>query len=95
MVARQPLPCIICGFQPEPCFKDADDEDRHQPFGATMFTTTGHYGSTVFDSINGDELSINVCDPCLKAAAGQGIVWFTRYAIQAPVPTLVSRPWQM
>lgn len=60
------LPCIICGTELEPAFRDLD---HNQPHGGTTFTTRGHYGSTVFDpplSMGSDRfLELNICDPCL------------------------------
>jgi hypothetical protein len=62
----KPLPCIVCGYQPEPAIKDWDN--KLQPYKATMFDSHGQYGSTVFDPISGDlTLMINVCDACLRA----------------------------
>lgn len=73
-------PCIVCGFAiggiahfaqtPTPLF--------NQPEGGTGFTTEGHYGSTVFDPMNGNTLSISVCDDCLKNAGQQGRVLLGR-----------------
>ncbi len=61
----KPLPCIVCGKQPETAFE-------RQPYGATMFYASGQYGSTVFDPIGEDaELQINVCDVCLVKASTQ------------------------
>jgi hypothetical protein len=59
-----PLPCFKCGAQPERAFKD----EPRQPFGATVFTSRGHYGSTVFDEAPYSRrfLELNVCDGCLK-----------------------------
>lgn len=63
------LKCIKCGTQPKPAFSD-DHKIINHPHGATVFTTHGHYGSTVYDSINGNEyIEITVCDSCLVEAA--------------------------
>lgn len=56
------LPCLMCGkllksVLPSP--------DVNQPMGGTSFTTQGHYGSTLFDPMDGTRLELNVCDPCL------------------------------
>lgn len=60
-----PLPCIVCGMQPEPIW----DDGYHpwQPHRATMFDCgPGNYGSTVWDEFSSDRsLTINVCDKCL------------------------------
>lgn len=36
------------------------------PYGATIFSTYGHYGSTFWDSFNGERVQINICDECLN-----------------------------
>lgn len=63
----EPLPCIVCGMQPESAF--GADHPTHQPYKATMFDAgSGHYGSTVWDTMtDGRTLMVNVCDDCLVA----------------------------
>lgn len=46
---------------------DGDSNNHIQPVGGVAFITYGHYGSTVFDPMNGDTMQIAVCDECLKA----------------------------
>jgi hypothetical protein len=41
-------------------------EADNQPDEGTEFATTGHYGSTFWDSFDGEEIVINICDPCLR-----------------------------
>lgn len=48
-----------------------------QPSGGVAFATQGHYGSTVFDPMDGTTIEICVCDDCLKNAIGVGQVWTT------------------
>ena len=36
-----------------------------QPMDGLAFVTTGHYGSTVFDPMDGTYLEIVICDKCL------------------------------
>lgn len=44
------------------------EEERFlQPLDGLGFITLGHYGSTVFDPMDGSTWEIIVCDPCLKA----------------------------
>jgi hypothetical protein len=62
-------PCIVCGAALTGLFPDIN-----QPSGATAFQTTGHYGSTVFDPMDGSAIEINVCDSCLTAKATEGAV---------------------
>lgn len=63
-VMGEPLPCIVCGFQPKGI--QAGD---YQPLNALMFDAgAGHYGSGVWDTMTrGISLNINVCDDCLVA----------------------------
>jgi hypothetical protein len=61
------LPCIVCGAQ----LRNVVDDVENQPDGGTAFITHGHYGSTVFDPMNGEYLEINVCDQCLVAAGAK------------------------
>lgn len=68
-----PLPCLVCGVVPEPAFPDGGvlgDEIPVQPYEATVFISYGQYGSTVWDTMSGDQmLEINICDSCLTRAA--------------------------
>lgn len=65
------LPCIRCGKQLRQIGgKDPVEKSlENQPYNGTAFYTSGHYGSTVFDSIHGETIEINVCDICLLEAA--------------------------
>lgn len=56
------LTCIKCNKELKSCFDDAV-----QPLGGTAFRTYGHYGSTVFDPMDGSYLDIVVCDECLSS----------------------------
>jgi hypothetical protein len=56
------LPCLVCGTVLQNSFEDA----INQPEEGTEFSTYGHYGSTFWDSFNGEELVLNVCDACLQ-----------------------------
>ena len=59
--------CIVCDTEVEN-WDEAypDNESQIHPIGGTMFHTYGHYGSTVFDPMDGWYLLIVVCDECLK-----------------------------
>lgn len=56
------LPCFACGKLLENVFVEADN----QPYAGTEFRTEGHYGSTFWDSFDGEDLILNVCDDCLR-----------------------------
>jgi hypothetical protein len=66
------LTCILCGGElPNPY-------SRFQPDGGLAFITYGHYGSTIFDPMDGSGLEIAVCDPCVLWALEKG------FAVQTP-----------
>lgn len=71
-------PCIVCGQEMEAPFSMDGETFFNQPQEGTGFTTEGHYGSTVFDPMNGNNLSITVCDPCLVLAGQAGRVLLGR-----------------
>jgi hypothetical protein len=54
-----------------PCFKCGKTllnvwYEGNQPQEGVNFTTCGHYGTKVFDPMDGTELHISICDDCLK-----------------------------
>jgi hypothetical protein len=85
-----PLACIICGFKPEPVFKDGFAP--RQPWGATTFTSYGQYGSTVFDDMGRTYLEINVCDDCMRAKARQGLIALAQ-PVHVPKPEATYSTW--
>jgi hypothetical protein len=56
------LPCFVCGKALLNTFTESDN----QPSEGTEFRTYGHYGSTFWDSFDGEELVLNICDECLN-----------------------------
>lgn len=64
------LPCIVCGKQLQNEFETA----TNQPRDGCAFQSHGHYGSTVWDPMDGRFLEFNVCDECLHAAGEDGKV---------------------
>lgn len=58
------LPCIVCGG----VLDNILENGGNQPIGGLAFSSPGHYGTTVFDPMDGSVLELNVCDKCLKAA---------------------------
>lgn len=61
-MTQEALPCFKCGK----ALKNTHIEADNQPYGGTEFRTYGHYGSTFWDSFDGEELVLNVCDECLR-----------------------------
>lgn len=56
----EPLYCARCD-------KPLDDLHDFQPNDGLCFTAYGHYGSTLFDPLDGSYMQIVVCDECLSA----------------------------
>lgn len=83
------LPCFKCGKT----LPNVDHDQQNQPYGGTEFRTYGHYGSTFWDSFDGEELILNVCDDCLREHAAR-LAQHKRYR---PVTTshrlLVGKHW--
>ena len=69
-MAEKALPCIVCGRELDNVFS----ESENQPNNGLAFSSHGHYGSTVFDPMDGTYLEITVCDRCLTKAGEQGRV---------------------
>lgn len=71
---------------PVPCFKchrpllsvEMEIATVNQPRDATAFSTYGHWGSTFFDSGDGERLEINICSPCLESAMGMDLIYYFR-----------------
>ncbi len=51
------------------------DPEGNQPQRGLEFISYGHYGSTVFDPMNGSYLVINICDVCLERGAKAGFIY--------------------
>ena len=66
------LPCFKCG---KTLLNTYVEEADNHPSEGTEFRTYGHYGSTVWDSFDGEELVLNVCDPCLREHADRLAQW--------------------
>jgi hypothetical protein len=60
------MKCLVCK-------KDLEEYGPHHPIGAINFGSPGHYGTTVFDPMDGSFLTINVCDGCLTEALKEGL----------------------
>lgn len=67
-VTQQTLPCFSCGKELEPAFKETFDGIYNQPHGGTVFRSSGHYGSTVWDPVTDSKhIELTICDTCLVA----------------------------
>ncbi|MCC3292878.1 hypothetical protein [Arthrobacter sp. zg-Y1110] len=86
MPSMKDLPCAVCGTTLEPVESDLPD----QPYGANIFTTSGHYGATAFDSPGGDRLELLICTACMKSMAERQAIHRVLDATeQTPEQTLV------
>jgi hypothetical protein len=79
------LPCLVCG-----CVLGPACPGYRQPYAATAFSASGHYGSMFDPLIGATWLSVNVCDACLTAAGEQGRVHLlAEQHVQRPEPDAV------
>lgn len=69
-MSLESISCIVCGK----ALRNLD-EGGHHPNDGLAFETHGHYGSRVFDPMDGTMLAISVCDECVVKAAGRGDVY--------------------
>ena len=90
-MSEHPVPCLCCGKTLENAFPDSP----LQPLGATAFTTSGHFGSGVFDPVTGYEsLQVSICDECLTAAAIAGRVLHLTLPLLERQPDPVAAVWK-
>ena len=95
------LPCFKCGRDLRNVFVEADN----QPHNGTEFRTYGHYGSTFWDSFDGEELVLNICDDCLRGHSRrlgqqksympvqcQGMTGFGRVKVERPLVAYTGNP---
>lgn len=59
--------CIVC----KKTLENIEYPEGNHPIHGTAFHSIGHYGSGVFDPMDGTFLEINVCDDCLKEAGAE------------------------
>jgi hypothetical protein len=69
-MTEQALPCVVCGIY----LRNVWDEAENQPKDGLAFSSRGHYGSTVFDPMDGTFIELNICDKCLIEAGERGRV---------------------
>jgi hypothetical protein len=86
------LPCIVCGRPLDNAIAGLLDDTfsglANLPADATIFTSHGNYGSTVFDPLDGSLLQVNICDACLLTGQASGRVIFAPRAPAPPPPVL-------
>lgn len=68
------LPCVVCGTT----LRNVSEGVENQPDGGVAFSSPGHYGSSVFDPMDGCFIELNLCDPCLVEAGEKGRVLLGR-----------------
>lgn len=55
-----------------------EDRENNQPYGGTSFVSHGHYGSTIFDPMDGSFLELQICDDCLAKGKERILLGHTR-----------------
>lgn len=64
------LPCAICLVKPQLVRGNPD-----APYGANVFTSSGHYGATAYDPVfGGEHLRLLICTGCLLKMQENGSV---------------------
>ena len=97
IVGRGKFNCIVCERAVKvdvhdnvvsPLTRGEPENERFQTIhDATLWHTTGNYGSGVFDALAGGEfLQAMICDPCLKDRSEKGFVTYIKQA-RGPFPT--------
>jgi hypothetical protein len=72
-MSNDALPCIRCDKR---LLNVDPDYSENQPNDGLAFLSRGHYGTTLFDPMDGSIIVINVCDVCLrKAARKEQVLW--------------------
>lgn len=61
---NQSLPCIVCEKSLDNVF--SEHSSTNQPSDGIACETFGHYGTTVFDPMDGSFLEFNICDDCVR-----------------------------
>lgn len=85
-MSAKALPCIVCGVELDNVTADSDN----QPSDGTAFWTSGHYGSTFFDPMDGQQIEITVCDDCLRDRRDR-IGWHRAYRLIKCASVIVGR----
>lgn len=58
--------CLVCDKELENWnYTDDNERKSFHPLDGLHFRSYGHYGSTVFDPMDGSSLDIAICDECL------------------------------
>lgn len=69
-----PLPCFKCGKEFDWAAPGISHKASGQPAKGVMCSTSGNYGSQVFDSVGRDALYFNICDQCLVEGK-HNLIW--------------------
>jgi hypothetical protein len=63
--------CICCKTELD---NITEEEIGLQPVNGLAFESHGHYGTTVFDPMNGSKIAVAICDACITRASHEGDV---------------------
>jgi len=88
-MSRDALPCFVCGNP----LLNVFEQSENQPEEATEFRSYGHYGSTFWDSMDGEQIVLNICDDCLRKHP-ERVAQQKRYKpIRCEKTWIVGREW--
>lgn len=85
------LPCAVCGKQLEAALGNAGGVN--QPYAGTAFSTPGHYGSTIFDPMDGSTIEITICDSCVANIRDKGRIMYRMETEHATVAVSRNFIW--
>ena len=77
------LTCLACSHQMGNIMGDRG----HQPDDGLSFHSHGHYGSAVFDPMDGSYVQIAICDRCLQRGIDAGIARLSKPDPASPYAT--------
>jgi hypothetical protein len=89
------LPCIACGAELRNVGWNqavGGSDSENQPSDGTAFWSTGHYGSTFFDPMDGSQIEITVCDECLRKHT-ERVLWRQAAIYLTCCNVQVGREW--
>jgi hypothetical protein len=86
-----PIPCFACG---KTLYEVGTQEAINQPHDALAFTTQGHYGTKVFDPMDGSWLELNICDGCITERQDRVLIGKLYAPRPQPLPKPKYKAWE-
>lgn len=81
------LPCAVCKTELESSIHNKPD----MPSNANIFTSTGHYGATAYDSMGPEHIELYICTDCLDEMRDNKVINVVRTV--NPSPIISKKTW--